>query len=30
VHESAGTLSQILNFLGIVNPDKPEILEALI
>ena len=29
-HEISGTLSQILNFSGIVNPDKSEILEALI
>ena len=29
-HEIADTLSRILNFSGIVNPDKSEILEALI
>jgi predicted nucleic-acid-binding protein len=29
-HEIADTLSRILNFSGIVNPDKSEILEALL
>jgi predicted nucleic-acid-binding protein len=29
-HEIADTLSRILNFSGIANPDKSEILEALL
>ena len=29
-HEITDTLSRILNFSGIVNPDKSEILEALL
>ena len=29
-HEIADKLSQVFNFSGIVNPDKSEILEALI
>lgn len=29
-HEIADKLSQVFNFSGIVNPDKLEILEALI